>query len=344
MSSFAYYRLPYAETYTRVIQHDVEPLRLQSYAELNGRQGFVFAPFAITDQCPLLLLQGDEEELVFSDAPSSLLGMEMDAPSASSVSTTYHVDFSNFHSHLHTGEFRKLVLARCSKEGMRKPLDVEKLFFDACQRYPRMFIALVSTPVSGTWLMATPEILLDGNGSKWQTVALAGTMPLSDEGNMRVSWSTKNIQEQRYVATYVVKTLEQFTGNISEEGPNVIRAGHLLHLRSDFSFTLPDNQHLGNLLQALHPTPAVCGLPKREAWQFILRNEYAPRRYYSGFAGPLHPEGATHLYVSLRCMEMKDDSCLLYAGGGLLRESVEQQEWEETEAKMRTMRVLLDHE
>ena len=142
------------------------------------------------------------------------------------------------------------------------------------------------------------------------------------------------------MATYVIETLEQFASRIGEEGTRTVRAGHLVHLRSDFNFTLPDTNHLGSLLQALHPTPAVCGLPKREAWQFILRNEYAPRRYYSGFAGMLQPTGDTHLYVSLRCMEILQDHCLLYAGGGLLRDSVEQQEWEETEAKMQTMRKL----
>ena len=62
MNSYAYYRLPYAETYTKLVQHHSEPLRLHSYAELDGRDGFVFAPFAITDDCPLLLLQPDEVE------------------------------------------------------------------------------------------------------------------------------------------------------------------------------------------------------------------------------------------------------------------------------------------
>ena len=358
MTSFAYYRLPYAGTYTRLTQHNGEPIRLRSYAELNGREGFVFAPFSISDNCPLLLLQPDEVEELEVSGEKPMARKEMPETASRMPYPNYHIDFSNFHAHLCTGEFRKLVLARRDEVSCPVQPDVVGLFLRACQMYPRLFIALVSTPVTGTWLMATPEILLEGNGVEWKTIALAGTMQLREdqlafdnplhtaneeqEEKAHIAWNSKNIQEQRYVATYIIETLEQFASSIDEQGPYTARAGHLVHLRSDFSFKLPDTNNLGSLLLALHPTPAVCGLPKREAWQFILRNEYAPRRYYSGFVGPLHPNGDTHLYVSLRCMEIRDDGCQLYAGGGLLRDSVEQLEWEETEAKMQTMRRLLD--
>ena len=74
---------------------------------------------------------------------------------------------------------------------------------------------------------------------------------------------------------------------------------------------------------------------------FILSNERFPRQYYSGFVGPLLIEQSTHLYVSLRCMHICGSKYQLYAGGGLLPESIEEQEWQETEAKMKTMRSLL---
>ena len=233
------------------------------------------------------------------------------------------MDFANYHSQLENGHFRKIVLARCADEDM--PIGVEKmdLFYRACEMYPRLFIALVETPQSGCWLTATPEILLDGKGQDWRTIALAGTMKLegdqlNGEGET-LTWSTKNIQEQRIVATYITECLEQFTGDFREEGPRTVRAANLVHLRSDFTFKLADNDHIGDVLQALHPTPAVCGLPKREAFNFIVKNEHTPRRYYSGFMGPLNMDD-THLYVSLRCMNIEGDKCHLYAGGGLLKD------------------------
>jgi isochorismate synthase len=210
-----------------------------------------------------------------------------------------------------------------------------------------MFVALVYTPQSGMWLTATPETLLSGIDGRWQTMALAGTMPWSDE----VLWSDKNLQEQRYVATYITRQLEHFTSDFTEDGPYTARAGHLAHLRSDFRFTLLDNARMGDLLFALHPTPAVCGLPKQATYEFILENEHTPRLYYSGFMGPLNlrlPEGCllgkkpqTHLFVSLRCMQITDSQYRMFAGGGLLKDSIEEQEWQETEAKLETMRRVL---
>ena len=202
-----------------------------------------------------------------------------------------------------------------------------------------------------TKLTATPEILLEGKADTWRTIALAGTMKLEGDllsfdsppsqggaGVVDISWSTKNIQEQRIVATYITECLEQFTGDFREEGPRTVRAANLVHLRSDFTFSLPDNQHLGDLLHTLHPTPAVCGLPKRETFEFIIHNEHTPRRYYSGFMGMLDPAEETHLYVSLRCMNIEGNRYHLYAGGGLLKDSQKEQEWQETEAKLETMR------
>jgi isochorismate synthase len=129
--------------------------------------------------------------------------------------------------------------------------------------------------------------------------------------------------------------------DIEEDGPYTTQAANVLHLRSDFNFTLPEEARIGNLLRRLHPTPAVCGLPKEQTFDFIRRNESAPRRYYSGFTGPLNLNGDTHLFVSLRCMQIAADGYRLYAGGGLLRDSDEEQEWRETESKLEAMKRLI---
>ena len=127
-----------------------------------------------------------------------------------------------------------------------------------------------------------------------------------------------------------------------EKGPYSARAGELAHLKSDFRFTLPDNQKLGDLINLLHPTPAVCGLPKEDAYQFILQHEGYDRSYYSGFIGWISPSGHTDLYVNLRCMNIHADTYTLFAGGGLLASSKLEEEWNETEDKMNTMRNILE--
>ena len=353
MSAFAVYRLPYGKYATKVLQTDGEPAEYLSCAELNGKHGFVMAPFETTASHPILLIRPDEVERIGLRSEEGGVRSEkclraecnLTPPSSLLPPRTYQIDFANFHSQLELGTFRKIVLARCAEEELTESIPPMELFYKACELYPRMFISLVCTEKGGCWLTATPEILLEGKDNDWRTIALAGTVrlegeQLSGEGET-VNWSTKNIQEQRYVATYIAERLEQFTSDFSEEGPSSVRAANLVHLRSDFTFSLPSNDRLGDLLQTLHPTPAVCGLPKREAFHFITHNEYSPRLYYSGFQGWLGEE-ETHLYVSLRCMRIEDRHYYLYAGGGLLKDSTEEQEWQETEAKLETMRTLLN--
>ena len=359
MTAYAIYRLPHEDHATLIRQTDGEPAVYLSCTELNGRRGFVMAPFQISEKQPILLIRPDIVETILVESGESKEERDMSAAEniiaeyshssfhfPLSSKYTYAIDFANFHSQLVSGAFRKIVLARCADEETPDSIPPLQLFHRACILYPRMFIALVSTPKSGCWLTATPEILLDGKTDAWRTIALAGTMKLegdqlNGEGES-LRWSTKNIQEQRIVATYITECLEQFTGEFHEEGPRTVRAANLVHLRSDFAFSLPDNRHLGDLLHALHPTPAVCGLPKRETFEFITHNEHTPRRYYSGFMGMLDPAAETHLYVSLRCMNIEGNRYHLYAGGGLLKDSQKEQEWQETEAKLETMRNILD--
>jgi len=359
-TSFALYRLPFGRHATLLQQQSGSPLLVSSGGNdhpllaLNGQDGFVVAPFAVSQEQPLLLIRPDSVADIQLNADFGATVRERysavvlsvqrrctisTAPLYFSLRTAYARDFNRFHASLGAGAFRKLVLSRCLElpAGADAP-DGLQLFSRACQLYPRVFVALVYTPQSGLWLTATPEILLESDGQRWRTIALAGTQPASDDSEPQ--WSAKDQEEQRLVAAYIADCLSHLAIDVHEEGPRTVRAAHLLHLRSDFTFSLPSTAGIGHLLQELHPTPAVCGLPKAEASAFILAHEQSPRRYYSGFLGPLG-RGATHLYVTLRCMEIFADGFRLYAGGGLLAESTEQQEWQETETKLDTMRRLL---
>lgn len=344
MPGFAIFRLPYEQEHTFVRQTTGEPLELGACTELSGQSGFVVAPFVPSSSRPILVIRPD---IVTHDIPWHQLDVAPSRCSSSVVSdprNDYHIDFANFHAHLVNGDFAKLVLSRSIFIPADSPVSPVDLYRKACDSYPRMMIILVSTPQSGMWLTATPELLLSGRGEQWQTVALAGTMPFSEQ----VLWSDKNIQEQRYVATYITEQLEQFTSDFKETGPRTVRAGHLAHLRSDFHFLLNSTQSIGDLIHTLHPTPAVCGLPKHDALNFILHNEHHDRGYYSGFMGPLQlplsaggGASSSHLFVTLRCMELFTNGYRLYAGGGILCDSEEDQEWQETEIKLDTMKFII---
>ena len=366
MGAFAIFRLPYEAQCQLLIQQEGQPEELPSVSSLSGKDGFVMAPFAVDKRYPVLVIHPDTtlsinpDELLTDRQPwrdtleSILAEPKQHEKVRNSSHSNYAIDFANFHSQVLEGEFSKIVLARCVREKYDEGRTPLMMFADACSRYPRMFVALVSTWRSGTWLMATPEVLLEGVGTHWSTVSLAGTMALGENqldfddppsrepvGKYDFKWDIKNIQEQRFVSTYITESLEQVADFIEEKGPYTVRAGKLVHLKSDFNFTMSHPEDIGRLLSILYPTPAVCGLPKDNARDFILRNEFTPRQYYSGFAGPMGSDSATHLYVSLRCMRIDEGGCCLFAGGGIMAGSEQEVEWKETEDKMCTMKDIM---
>lgn len=343
MNAFAIYRLPHADQCTLVGQNGV-PLELHSLKELGESSGFVIAPFRSGDKTPALLLHPDvvrqlspDDALSLEDLPYYLdHGGEPMQPASKEA---YFDDFSRFHRVISVSILPKLVLARSADVAHRGALDPCELFARACHAYPEAFVTLFSAPQCGTWLMATPEVLLTRGADRWHTMALAGTMRYTDP---LPQWSAKNINEQDFVVQYIKSCLDRFSQDVELTGPYTTRAGHLVHLRTDFSFTLPSDGFLGTVLADLHPTPAVCGVPKQDALSFIIDNESIDRSYYSGFSGPVRLDGDTAMYVSLRCMRLMDDRYRLFAGGGILPHSVAESEWDETVAKMQAMLSLIE--
>lgn len=343
MDAFAIYRLPHASQCTLVGQYSV-PEALPELKLLDGKRGFVIAPFTPCGESPIIVLRPDvvrqcacSEVEKLQDLPYHL--WEGNLPYIPASRDAYQDDFGRFHRAFSAIGVQKLVLARCADVWHGDKIDSVRLFTLACEKYPEAFVTLFSAPQCGSWLIATPELLLAQDGDRWRTMALAGTMPASEDVP---PWSEKNVQEQAYVAQYIKDRLDRYSDEVTSSGPYTTRAGQLAHLRTDFTFMLRHDVAVGELLDALHPTPAVCGMPKEEAHRFILDNESCDRSYYSGFSGPLNMDGGTAMFVTLRCMCITRDRYRLYAGGGILPQSEEAMEWQETSAKMHSMLSLID--
>lgn len=344
--SFAIYRIPGEKDPRFVMQSSGSARLLYSIEELNGQTGFVIAPFRATPDCPIVLIRRDLTE-VPAVLPMDSIRMDLEFhpngtenPSEWKTESDYIRCFDSFIKPLQEKKLDKLVLSRSLTQNRLSGFSPAKAFYKASQQYTRSYVYLCHTPQTGTWIGGTPEIILSGEKGAWNTVALAGTQPLQN-GELPTYWDEKNKREQQIVATYIHDQLTSLGIDSVMEGPYSARAGALCHLKSDFRFTLRENNKLGDLLNLLHPTPAVCGLPKADAYRFILDHEGYDRRYYSGFIGWLNPEGRTDLYVNLRCMHIEDKILTLYAGGGLLSSSELNDEWQETEDKLQTMKALL---
>lgn len=343
------YRLPGERTYHQILQH-TKPRIFSGLEELHGCCGFVIAPFKCNTTTPIVLVEPDEmtEGICPQERPEG--GWRKIEAYEAESRMHYHQSFKKAHAMLTAERVKKMVLARTLRVDIAPVLGypnledssyqeyLGKLFFKACRDYPECYIALWHTEATGCWITATPEVLLQQDNTSTNslhTIALAGTMPVSSPG----PWSEKNRREQAFVADYLEERLSFVACNIRRSATYSAHVGSIKHLRTDFRFTPFSNCDLANIVAHLHPTPAVCGTPQEIAREAIQHCEYSSRRYYAGFSGifSLSP----HLFVSLRCMEVKPASVVLYAGGGLLKESEEEGEWVETKRKMAAMEGII---
>lgn len=345
--SFAICQTPESRTPRFFLQQNGNPEILRGIAELNGRSGFVIAPFHPihpAPDMPILLLTGGQTAIPLpsgiKDTPPPSIGVSPQAEDQAPSPPCYESRFNLFMEALRDNRFDKLVLSRSVTLERHRGFSPANAFNTACSKYPGSFVYLCHTPQTGTWLGSSPEMLLSGSNGSWRTVALAGTRTTGNTSP--ASWDEKNREEQAIVSRYVKTQLASIGIHSEETKPATIQSGGVKHLKTEFTFSLADHSHLGQLLELLHPTPAVSGLPKEESVRFILENEGYDRRYYSGFIGVIDPAGQSDIYVNLRCMSITPSHITLYAGGGLLPLSDMEEERQELNDKLQTMMALVE--
>lgn len=240
---------------------------------------------------------------------------------------------------LTAGGLQKVVLSR-KISIPRGEDDVFNIFTRLLHAYPDAFRYLWYHPEVGMWMGATPETLLRVKGRELATMSLAGTQPY--QGTLDVEWGAKEAEEQAMVTRSILKSIAPYTASTTAEATRTVKAGKLLHLLTPIKATLPEGTiQLDRIIEVLHPTPAVCGLPKEKAREFILDHEGYDRRYYTGYLGPVGLGDETRLFVNLRCMEITQDHYHIYVGGGITADSNPEAEWEETVNKSKTMKAVL---
>ncbi len=331
-----------------MVQYQSYPEKIDLMNPLEQKSGFIIAPFFRSTLHDSYILEPDniffsdkiDDEFIehLSGSPDFLFP---EMSQGKEIMTTPSEDFiqqvDDAKQAINNGEFFKVVLSKVRVEKLSSDFEASTFFFQLCEKYPHAFVSLVQLPEVGCWIGATPEPLLVMEGGRVKTVSLAGTQLATDAETDSYRWSEKEIEEQGIVTGYVEETLKSLDiENYTMTGPENYRAANLIHLRTSFEFVETGNR-LGDLLNALHPTPSVGGLPKDKARNFILKNEKHDRAYYTGFLGPLNMDNKSHLFVNLRCLQLFQKQFVLYSGAGITASSVAENEWEETENKMMTM-------
>ncbi|MCH6558875.1 isochorismate synthase [candidate division KSB1 bacterium] len=343
------------------------------------KQGFVFSPFTSREEKSAFLIKANlhlnETSCIFDDFSNGHIDANITSnklrfestlkelnktgfyqeharnwynrnSSNPSVPATKEQEFCNWVEvaieQIRKGEFRKVVLSRTHEVLLKNDFSALGLFHKLCVEYPTAFVSLVAIPGNGTWVGATPELLLSLDNQELTTVALAGTQPVKSNRNIQASkWGKKEIVEQEIVSEYIRDCFKQQNINdFSEHGPETVQIGNILHLQTKFIWKISRHNEVNlvnRLLSSLHPTPAVCGVAKRAAMQFIEKTEPHEREFYAGILGPVNIKNQSRLFANLRCLQLQNRSAILYAGGGITIDSIPKQEWLETELKLNAL-------
>lgn len=297
--------------------------------------GFLISPFIPGSQSYFIPSETacgpDLNEMILANGHGTLFPI----PNSSTSRNQHKAEIEAIVEAEKSGALTKAVAARCVVID-RSP-DIDVAFGILCDKYPDAFIFFFSTPETGSWIGATPEVLLENKQGNLRTMALAGTRRTGSTGK----WDKKNIDEQAIVTEFILQCLAGKGCKAETFGPNVVAAGPVEHLRTDIHCPHTDDIDLLSLIDSLSPTSALCGMPRDTALRVISQNEDFSRGLYGGYCGPWTDNKNFNLYVILRCAKICRDSTCLFAGGGIMPDSDPDSEWEETEAKLSTLLNLI---
>ncbi|MCB4809000.1 chorismate-binding protein [Tamlana sp. 62-3] len=352
---FVVYRKPNEASVFGMLQKDDKLHFTSNFTE----KGFVFSPFENINESVLIPTEVSEYFESETDFPD-LNSVENSMDSSNTSEENHHIKLVEKSVRaIKNGAFKKVVVSRAEAIQLDEPNPL-LIFKRLVHKYKSAFAYCWFHPKVGLWLGATPETLMKVEGANFSIMALAGTQEYKRVS--KVVWQDKEKEEQQFVTDFIVEQLKPWVSTYKLSDVETVKAGNLLHLKTMINARLKPEIPLKNIIESIHPTPAVCGLPKAETKTFILENENYNREFYTGFLGELNfetiakprsgrrnienrayaiPKKSTQLYVNLRCMQIQNNNAIVYVGGGITETSVPENEWQETVFKSKVIKNVL---
>lgn len=340
-----------------VVDPGVGPDRFRR-AEVTGHP-VVFASFAFDERAAQSVLVIPETVVELIDGHVKTKGAQVDLsrpPDAARPHDRPRFAGSSLPDHLwleavgavigliETGVVKKVVLARDHALWSKEPFDPYRVLQRLHLRFPECFLFLIEGLVG-----ASPELLIRKNERQISAVTLAGTAARGDSPETdellgkELSTSEKTRVEHRLAADSVRQILTDFCSDLSAPlEPELLRLANVQHLATPIAGRLDEDVHVLDLVRALHPTPAVGGVPTAEALEVIASLEVMDRNRYAGPIGFFRADGNGEFAIALRCAELSGARARLFAGNGIVAGSVPEEELEETRLKLAAMLSALE--
>ena len=305
----------------------------------NGKSGFMVHPFSPEDEPIIISADYNAQEYLNASETDSNCGLKQITDTCSTTKQQHISALEATIKKIRRNQLTKVVISRTEYHEHEFSAEFwSKVFARLVKNYPKQFVFIFNSQATGAWIGATPEKFLKCKDNKVETMALAGTQPLGTAA----PWSQKDVTEQAIVRDYILKNLQNCGIQNITQRTYTKPAGSIEHICTEFSGELETSTNIDALLKALHPTPAICGMPKDAAYKHIIATETHQRTFYGGYIGPYNNSLDFDLYVNLRSLTFDNQGYLIFAGGGIIADSDPLAEWEETERKISNIKQYLN--
>jgi isochorismate synthase len=262
--------------------------------------------------------------------------------------SSYERQVSDALDAIEAGDLTKVTVARSETWRTGEQIRPEELLDRLSARFPDCFVFCVEPAGGAAFVGASPERLVAVRGGVVEADALAGTVARAedddddDELARALSDSDKEQREHRVVVDYLRTSLAPVVESVDHPAqPGLLRLANVQHLHTPVQGRLLNGEGAIDLAGLVHPTPAVCGLPRERAQGWLERREELDRGWYAGGVGVVSRDGDGEFCVAIRSGLLRDDVAVLFAGAGIVAGSRPESEADEVDHKLRGMREVL---
>ena len=246
------------------------------------------------------------------------------------------------------GDYEKIVLARAQRLTTVEKFHPLGVLNHLRQHYPGCYAFSIANGRGQSFIGASPERLVRVAAGRMHTEALAGSAPrgfsASEDAALAraLQQSDKDLREHRIVIGSIARRLADLGITLEHAPqPRVLGLANVQHLHTPISAPLPAGVHILDLVERLHPTPAVGGTPRAAAVAAIPRLEPFQRGPYAGPIGWVDHRGGGEFFVGIRSALIDGNTATTYAGAGIVAGSSPENEFAETELKFKALRDVL---
>ena len=244
---------------------------------------------------------------------------------------------------IRSGALRKVVLARAAELRFRERVKLLPILRHLAAQYANCYRFLFEPRPRYAFYGASPELLASVQGKRLETMALAGSAARgdTDEADRRLGDALLANEKERHEHDIVVEKMCQrlspMTESLEVQPSRLLKLSNIQHIHTPIQGRLKRSSGILPLIEALHPTPALGGDPRRDALRLIRDLEPIPRGWYGAPVGWINSHYDGQFAVAIRSAVAQEARAWVYAGAGIVADSIPRREWEETELKFRPM-------